>query len=188
MSKSGDQIIDTIFALFSEQAHLIYGESVTTVEHMLQCAHFAAEETAHGTLVASALLHDIGHLVHGMDEDIAEQGIDGHHEDAGADYLAPWFVAAVTEPARLHVAAKRYLCTVDSTYEADLSPSSVLSLKLQGGPMSAAEVTSFEGLEHCEDAVRLRRYDDRGKIPGMKTQSLESFRPAVEASLRAEFR
>ncbi|MHB8470746.1 MAG: metal-dependent phosphohydrolase, partial [Gaiellaceae bacterium] len=87
-------------------------------------------------------------------------------------------------PIRLHVAAKRYLCATEPSYLAELSPASVLSLELQGGPYSAAEVAEFETSPYADDAVRLRRWDDAGKVAGLETPELEHYRPVLEAALR----
>jgi predicted HD phosphohydrolase len=92
--------------------------------------------------------------------------------------------AGIAEPIRLHVAAKRYLCATDPSYLAELSPASLHSLELQGGPYSAAEVAAFESSPHAEDAVRLRRYDDVGKVEGLDTPDLEHYRPVLEAAIR----
>lgn len=178
-------IIDQIFTAFRERGQRSYGEAVTQAEHMLQSATFAEQAGCEPTLIAAALLHDFGHLLHDLGEEIADQGIDAIHEQIGADYLQQYFVSAVTEPGRLHVAAKRYLCTVDPDYFATLSPASVQSLALQGGPMSADEVRAFEASSHFAAAVQLRRFDDLGKIPGMETPPLEHFRPYLEAGLKS---
>ena len=120
-------IIDRIFDIWQRQSHLDYGESVTTVEHMLQCAVFAERDDADELLIATTVLHDIGHLLHGLPENIADEGIDGLHEEVGARWLAQYFLPAISEPTRLHVPAKRYLCAVEPTYFENLSPSSVQS-------------------------------------------------------------
>ena len=177
-------IIDEIFAAFAERGHRSYGEAVTEQEHMLQSATFAEQRGCKPTLIAAALLHDYGHLLHDLGEEIADQGIDAVHEQIGADFLAQYFAPEVTEPGRLHVAAKRYLCAVDPAYFATLSPASVQSLALQGGPMSADEVAAFEASPFFADAVQLRRFDDLGKVPGMVTPPLEHFRPYLEAGLK----
>jgi gamma-butyrobetaine dioxygenase len=176
-------IIDRIFDIWQRQSHLDYGESVTTVEHMLQCAVFAERDDADELLIATTVLHDIGHLLHGLPENIADEGIDGLHEEVGARWLAQYFLPAISEPTRLHVPAKRYLCAVEPTYFETLSPSSVQSLELQGGPFPPDEITAFEQLDHWQDAIRLRRYDDMGKIPGMATPDLEHYRPHLIAGL-----
>ena len=113
-----------------------------------------------------------------------ENGVDNLHEDAGADYLAPWFPPAVTEPIRLHVAAKRYLCAVDTGYYGQLSDASVHSLKVQGGPMTADEIRRFEANPNHRDALRLRRYDDDGKVSGLSIKPVTDYRPLLESLLR----
>src|SRR5262245_54464919 len=134
------EVIDRIQRLFAEAGQGAYfGEAVTQTEHALQCAHLAVAAGAGDELIAAALLHDVGHLLHGLGEDVAQRGIDGRHEDGGADWLGQHFGPAVTGPVRLHVAAKRYLCAVDAAYHAGLSPASQTSLRLQGGPYSAEE-------------------------------------------------
>src|SRR4051794_3328971 len=138
-------VIDRLFELFREKGHGAYfGEAVTETEHALQCAHLAEQSGAAPALVAAALLHDLGHLLHGLPEDVAERGIDARHEEGGAAWLRGHFGPSVVDPVRLHVAAKRYLCAVEPDYLASLSEASRRSLALQGGPMSAAEVARFE--------------------------------------------
>jgi [1-hydroxy-2-(trimethylamino)ethyl]phosphonate dioxygenase len=181
---SQTNIIDEIFAAFEQRGQQTYGERVNMQEHMLQSAYFAEQAGATPTLIAAALLHDIGHLIHNLGEDIADKGIDAIHEEIGAIYLEKYFVPAIAEPARLHVAAKRYLCAVDSRYLAELSPASVQSLVLQGGPFSPTDVTEFESSLFFADAVQLRRFDDMGKVPAMVTPDLEHYRPYLEIGLR----
>src|SRR6187200_740700 len=120
-----------------------YGLSaVNQLQHALQAALLAEQAGCNAALVTAALLHDIGHMVHGLGENPAEQGIDDRHEEIGRAYLAALFGPEVTEPVRLHVPAKRYLCATEADYFGRLSADSVLSLKLQGGPMSADEVAA----------------------------------------------
>ena len=128
----------TVIDLFATHGSSEYGgENVTQEEHALQCAELAAADGAPATLVAAALLHDIGHLLHDLPADAPERGIDDLHEALGGRWLESRFVPAVTEPVRMHVAAKRYLATMEPGYFERLSEASVLSLRLQGGPMSA---------------------------------------------------
>jgi [1-hydroxy-2-(trimethylamino)ethyl]phosphonate dioxygenase len=182
---SDDAVIDEIFAAFRERGASAYlGEPVSLAEHMLQTALAAEQDGADPVLVASALLHDYGHLVHGMDEDAAEHGIDTVHEEAGAAWLESHFVPRVTEPLRLHVLAKRYLCATEPDYLDALSPASRHSLELQGGPCSPEEVAEFDRGPFAEEALRLRRWDDIGKIEGLATPPLEHYRPALRSGLR----
>ena len=151
------------------------GEPVTQLQHALQCAQLAENEGASPALITAALLHDVGHLLEDDFEDAPEHDEDRRHEEVGDAFLSKWFGADVSEPARLHVAAKRYLCAVEPGYFDALSPASQHSLMLQGGPMSAAELAEFEAGPYAEQAVRLRRWDDRGKDPNMKTARLSHF-------------
>jgi phosphonate degradation associated HDIG domain protein len=170
-------VVDSIAALFAGPGAQSYlGEPVSMAEHMLQTAAAAEADGAPAALVAAALLHDIGHLVHEMAEDAAEHGIDTVHEEVGARWLSQWFAPVVTEPVRLHVAAKRYLCATDPAYLAVLSPASVHSLTLQGGPFSAAESVAFAASPFAENAVRVRRWDDIGKTAGLVTPPFDHFR------------
>jgi [1-hydroxy-2-(trimethylamino)ethyl]phosphonate dioxygenase len=181
-----DEVIEAIFAAFSERGSAAYlGEPVSLTEHMLQTALAAEQAGADPVLVASALLHDYGHLVHDLPEDSAEHGVDTEHEEAGAVWLERWFLPRVTEPLRLHVLAKRYLCATEPDYLAALSPASVLSLRLQGGPCSPGEVAEFDRNPFAEEALQLRRWDDVGKLEGLATPPLEHYRPALEAGLRS---
>ena len=180
-----DSIIDQIFAMFRQFGGRDYGERVSVLEHTLQTAYAAEQDHAHPTLVAAAVLHGYGHLIHDLPEDCADQGVDSLQEELGAAFLTKYFVSAVTEPVRLHVAAKRYLCAVDSTYLANLSPASSQSLALQGGPFTPAELVAFESSPYFADAVWLRRYDDIGKTPGAWTPDLEHYRGVLELALRS---
>jgi gamma-butyrobetaine dioxygenase len=148
------------------------GEPVTQLQHALQCAQLAENEGASPALITAALLHDVGHLLEDDFDDAPAHDEDRRHEELGDAFLSKWFGPDVTEPVRLHVAAKRYLCAVEPGYFDALSSMSRHSLMLQGGPMSEAEVAEFEANPYCKDAVRLRRWDDRGKDPNTKTATL----------------
>ncbi|MBU6295712.1 MAG: phosphohydrolase, partial [Planctomycetes bacterium] len=56
-----------------------------------------------------------------------------------------------------------------------LSPPSVKSLELQGGPMSPSEVRDFQSNPHHRAAVELRRLDDEAKVPGLPTPAASDF-------------
>jgi phosphonate degradation associated HDIG domain protein len=177
-------VVSEILAVFRTRGHRAYGEHVTEQQHALQCATLAREEGQEDELVAACLLHDYGHLLHDLGENIADQGVDARHEHIGANRLSALFPGAVIEPIRMHAAAKRYLCWKESTYFDGLSEASRKSLALQGGPMTTEEALEFEANPHFDRAVRLRRYDDRGKQPDMVTPDLEEFRPILESLVR----
>jgi phosphonate degradation associated HDIG domain protein len=175
-------IFEEVVELFERKGRDAYlGEPVSQAEHALQAAYLAESEGAPDTLVAAALLHDVGHLLVDPGEDLAERGIDGGHEQVGASWLASAFGDDVAEPPRLHVAAKRYLCAVDPSYLSGLSPASLLSLRLQGGPFGSEEVERFETNPRWRDALRLRRWDDAAKIPGLVVPGVDHYRATIDA-------
>jgi len=177
-------IVDEIADLFADAGRRAYlGEPVSIAEHMLQTAAAAQHDGSTAQLVVAALLHDIGHLLHGTADDAAEHGVDTAHEEVGERWLARSFPESVTAPIRLHVAAKRYLCAT-SDYLTILSPASVQSLMLQGGPMTPDEVVAFESLPHSSDAVEVRRWDDRGKVAGRVVPPFDDYRPLLEVQSR----
>jgi gamma-butyrobetaine dioxygenase len=141
-------VVTLLEKLFAEQGAGEYlGEAVTQAEHMLQAAACAQTAGASNALVAAALLHDVGHFSRsGETGEISGHelmtGTDNRHSHAGADWLAAWFPESVTEPVRLHVAAKRYLCAVEPGYFDRLSEASVYTLSVQGGPMSEQEAAT----------------------------------------------
>lgn len=176
-------VADGILARLAKRGGEMYGgEAVTQLQHALQAATLARADEAPAHLVVAALLHDYGHIVT-EDEGAAERGVDRMHEDAAADFLASWFPATVTEPIRLHVAAKRYLCAIDPIYFDGLSPASIASLAVQGGPFTPDEAAAFIAGPHAPDAVRLRVWDDIAKDPAAATPPLADFRREVLAAL-----
>lgn len=180
-------IISEIIDTFGRNGSALYdgGEIVTQSQHALQAAHFAEQEGKPGTLIAAALLHDYGHVMDNS-KDTADRDTDGKHELAGARFLEKYFVSAVTEPGRLHVAAKRYLCATEQEYCTRLSPVSVRSLELQGGPFTKEQAAAFETNAHYADAVQVRRYDERAKEPDLATPDFDHFRKVLEAGLKSQ--
>lgn len=179
--------LDELFDLLHQRGHEQYdGEAVSHLAHALQCATLALRAQAGDALVTAALLHDIGHLVHGRRGTPSAEGLDDWHEVLGAEVLAPLFPATVSEPVRLHVRAKRALAA-NPGYRQVLSADSQRSLALQGGPMGTAEAQLFLQCAHADAAIRLRRWDDAAKSPRLATPPLEQFeaiarrcaRPAV---------
>ncbi len=193
-------LVDRIEDLFARHGHSAYAgqrrERVTALQHALQCAQLAERANAPATLVAAALLHDIGHFI---EADRLTDTFDDAHEMRAVPLLAEGFGPAVVEPVRLHVQAKRYLVTSDLTYIGDLSAASVHTLMLQGGPMCAEQCRLFETLPHASAAVALRRWDDLAKQPRIVTPPLPHYlsllrdliqgrrpmRPVATAAVRA---
>jgi phosphonate degradation associated HDIG domain protein len=182
-------MIDTVAELISiflgRGAESYFGEPVSVTEHSLQTAHLAQCADASAALVLAALLHDIGHLIELAPDEIADWRVDGRHELTGSAWLASRFGPEVSEPVRLHVAAKRYLCAVGEDYLKTLSPASVVTLGLQGGPLSRSEAAALETEPYFWDAIRLRRWDDEAKVAGLATAGLEHYRTAIESLARS---
>lgn len=178
--------VENIVRVYNEKGHRHYGENVTELEHALQTAEFARRAGEPESVVLACLLHDYGHLLHDLGEGIAEQGIDARHEELGAKLLAEFFPPEIVEPTRLHVAAKRYLCWKDTEYFDGLSRASRLSLQIQGGRMSNEEAIQFEANPYYDVAVRVRQYDDMGKVEGMETPDIESYQGLMAKFLKKQ--
>lgn len=165
-----------IVALFEARGHAQYdGEPVTQLEHALQSAHLAEQAGASSALITASLLHDLGHLLHDMGGTPTQQGTDDLHQYRSRAVLKHLFGPATLDPIRLHVDAKRYLCATRADYFSRLSPDSVRSLALQGGPMDDEAARRFAALEWAADAVRLRLWDEEAKVEGLKTPPLAHF-------------
>ncbi len=179
-SYTSDAIVDLIGDIFLRRGADSYlGEQVTMSEHMLQAALLAELEGAGDELVAAALLHDIGHYTSEFGENSFAHGIDNHHDAAGARVLEGHFPPVVIECVRLHVAAKRYLCATDPGYFGKLSPASVHTLSLQGGPMDAREVAVFAANPFHLPAIRVRIWDEGAKIAGLPTPTFSHYAPLL---------
>ena len=178
-------IVNRIAGMLEKNGKGLYGgEAVTQTQHALQCAALAEQSGAPAALVTASLLHDIGHVLDPEFEAALERKEDLCHEDIGEAFLSEWFGEEVTQPVKLHVDAKRYLCAIDKTYMEKLSPASLQTLGLQGGPMSAEEVLAFEKNAHHRAAVRLRIWDDQAKDPDLVTPGIEHFMNYVRQSLK----
>jgi gamma-butyrobetaine dioxygenase len=173
---SAPDVARRIVELYERDGTDRYDEAVTQIEHAVQAARWAEEAGADDALIAAALLHDIGHLLSGDHRDEHHfRERDLRHEDVAARFLSRWFGPEVTEPIRLHVAAKRYLCAVEPGYHDGLSPASVRSLELQGGAMNAEEAAAFARLDGASAATELRRWDDLAKDPELPSRDIATF-------------
>lgn len=176
------ELVTMIGDIIEGKGHRLYGLSaINQRAHALQAAWLAEQAGCEPSLITASLLHDIGHMVHVLGEDPAANGIDDKHEELGHAWLTRWFGPDVTEPVRLHVAAKRYLCAAEPDYFAKLSPDSVRSLALQGGPMSEAELAEWRANPFSAAATQLRRFDEAAKVKGLETPPVAHFLPYIAA-------
>jgi phosphonate degradation associated HDIG domain protein len=167
--------IEDITDLFASSGARWYGgESVTQLEHALQCAQLAEDAGESEETIAACLLHDLGHLLADRAHELADKK-DDVHQYFVVPFLRGTFGDAVIEPIRMHVDAKRYLCSVDPDYWDTLSAASKRSLELQGGRFNANDAANFIAQPYAEVAVRLRRYDDLAKVRGLATPPLDHY-------------
>ena len=185
-SAAAEDPVGVIAELFASEGLAGYlGEDVTQAVHMLQTAALAERDGAGDALIAAALLHDVGHFTGAVTGQDLMRGTDNRHSEQGAAWLARWFGPEVTEPVRLHVDAKRYLCATEPSYLEVLSPASIYTLGVQGGPMQDAELAEFEASPHAADACRVRRWDDAAKDPDAPVPPFDHFRPVLRKLARS---
>lgn len=177
------RVIDFIRTQYTENGHVAYGEHISMTNHMLQSAFYAEQAGSSKEVVVAAFLHDIGHLLHGLPEDISDHGIDGFHEDIGERCLKGYLPTLVTDCIRLHVQAKRYMCTLKPAYYEKLTGASRESLAIQGGLMSDQEVAAFESEPYYKEAMRVRVYDDMGKQAELEHPDLDYYLKLTEECL-----
>ena len=176
------KIIDKIINNFNTNKKLYIGEKVTIAEHMIQTAMLAESNNSAKSLVCACLLHDYGHFIVDDPDLLVSNSLDGKHENLGYDFLKNYFLPEVAEPVKLHVLAKKYLCRNKSYYNL-LSEASKVSLKLQGGIMTDDEAKKFTSLNFFEDAIKVRKYDDDGKVPNIKIKKIEDYRDLISSQL-----
>ncbi|MGB3513291.1 MAG: phosphonate degradation HD-domain oxygenase [Microcoleaceae cyanobacterium] len=172
--------LETIIKILSLKGDCKYTqESVTQLQHALQCATLAEACGASKELITACLFHDIGHLVHNLGEDGGNRRFNNHHEYLSVKYLKHLFGKAITEPILLHVEAKRYLCAIKPDYFSTLSPASQINLELQGGVFSPQTAAQFIHKPYAKEAVQLRMWDNQAKVIGKKTPDLKYFTKIV---------
>jgi phosphonate degradation associated HDIG domain protein len=177
--------VGIIAGLFAGEGAAGYlGEPVTQAAHMLQAGALAELAGAPPELVAAALLHDVGHFTGTATGQDLMRGIDNRHGEQGAAWLGQWFGPRVTQPVRLHVAAKRYLCAIEPDYLSRLSAASLYTLGVQGGPLRPDEIRAFEASPYASAACQVRRWDDQAKDPDATVPALEHFAPLLAALAR----
>ena len=178
-------LIEKIFEVYDRRGAEKYAdEEVTQLQHATQCGQLARAAGEDSSIVVAALLHDVGHLL--ADSDLPEscnEDLDDAHEQIGYDFLLNGFGEKVAEIVRLHVDAKRYLCTKEEGYLQQLSPTSLKSFEDQGGLMAENEIEAFESGQWYNEAIRLRRWDDQAKDANLPLAEVRDFLPEIYAAI-----
>jgi phosphonate degradation associated HDIG domain protein len=176
--KTAEQVVDEVMGILSDSGgEQYFGEAVSKLEHAVQCAWHARQAGADEELVLASLLHDIGHLfdVEGTVRD-ERVGVVNHDEVGEQWLLERGFSPRLARLVGGHVDAKRYLTATNEAYLSRLSPASVETLKLQGGPMEEGDAAEFAAEPELRDMLRLRSWDELAKDASWTGPGLESYR------------
>ncbi|MCX6594715.1 MAG: HD domain-containing protein [Acidobacteria bacterium] len=187
-SQTISDVIDEVFALLQHSGGEEYfGEAISKLQHAEQCAYQAQQAGGDEELILASLLHDIGHLLD-VEGTIRDERVGVvNHDEIGQQWLeAHGFSKRVAALVGGHVDAKRYLTAVNPNYLARLSPASIETLRLQGGPMDSATAAQFAEVPELRDILRLRSWDEMAKDPEWKGPNLESYRDMLTRHLAAQ--
>lgn len=167
MSSHIESKTNQILDLYQKHGQELYfGENVTQLQHALQSAELAKAKKSDDETILAAFLHDIGHIC--LEETEPHLWMDSYgavdHETLGAEYLRKiGFSQKVCRLVASHVAAKRYLTSVDQDYYEKLSEASKKTLEFQGGKMSQEEVAQFSNEDLFSQFIQLRKWDEEAK-------------------------
>ncbi len=177
------QILD----VYEKHGKESYGENITQTEHALQTALLAKKEGFDNEVIIAALLHDIGHLIVNQPEALMDENLGAiDHETIGALFLKEkGFSDKVCELVKGHVAGKRYLTYKNPDYYKALSDASKKTLLHQGGKMDKDEALAFEQSPYFELSLKMREWDDKGKIEGTNLPKMQDFTTIIEEHLLA---
>jgi len=157
------------------------GESVSQLDHALQCAYFAEQSGHSEEVILASLFHDIGHFASSSKQfQMAELGI-VNHEWIGAKLAYDvGFSVKVALLIGNHVNAKRYLASKKPNYYERLSQASKGTLDFQGGPMSESERLAFEKHPFFKEILQVRINDEKGKEIELQVPSLNYYAPRIQ--------
>ena len=192
-SKISTAFVQEVYDIYETFGNSDYiGEPVSSIEHALQAAYLAKLANQPDTIIAGALLHDLGHLI-GLSapEKYERMGHCGTiaHEGIGAFFLEQrGFPQETCALVRNHVNAKRYLTWKDPSYFNKLSDASKITLGYQGGPMNDEEAKIFENDPFSSIILLMRTWDEAAKIPKRDVPNLDSYRSMLELLLERRLR
>ena len=166
--KSKNKKIKEIIKLYIDNGDKKYDTHITNLEHAFQTTQLAKDNGETDEFQLSCFLHDIGHLLldeHNSKNNFLKKNL--KHETIAYKYLKTQLPDTITLPIMYHVLAKRYLCTVNSTYYSDLSEASKKSFLLQNGNLDKLSIKLIDGLlknnTHFNNSIKLRQYEDLSK-------------------------
>jgi|SRR5579872_5481498 len=161
---SVDELIEALCSLADQTSD----DVVAAQPHLLQTGELLVRAYAKDReLIAAGLVHDIASAL----------GIrSGDHAQLGAELVTPLLGERVGAVVAGHTDAKRYLVTVDHSYQEVLSPNSTLTLSAQGGAMTRREVAAFKERREWRAMVALRRADDAAKVPNTEVRPVMAWR------------
>jgi predicted HD phosphohydrolase len=171
--------VDSLLAALDD--HLGTDDVVSAIDHALQCAALLALDAPNDAeLQIAGLVHDVASSM--------QPRPTGDHAAVGAGLVRDLLGDRVADLVGGHVAAKRYLVTVEPAYRMVLSDNSTATLAVQGDAMGVQERLGFEGSALRDEWIRLRRADDRAKVVGASVPGLDHWRPVVERLARRSTR
>jgi predicted HD phosphohydrolase len=117
LPSSPSQVTNSLIHLLEERGTGDYiGESISQLEHCLQCADSGVKAAAGDETIIAALLHDVGQFLPLDEATDVQMGMGSHsvgrigHEVIGEKYLKDLgFGERVSRLVGSHVAAKRYV-------------------------------------------------------------------------------
>ena len=181
-------VVQEILEIYKRYGQESYGENITQTEHALQSAVLAHKEGFEDEVIIAALLHDIGHLIVQEPEAKMEENLGAiDHEAVGAKFLRQkGFSEKVCTLVKGHVAGKRYLTFKHPDYYHNLSEASKKTLVHQGGSMTEEEAAAFEQDPFFKLNLKMREWDDKGKIENMELPQMKDFTQIIEAHLKTQ--
>jgi predicted HD phosphohydrolase len=167
-----DELVQLLAGGATRRLHA--GTAVSQLQHALQTAALLLQRHPDDLeLAVAGLVHDVGHLMPGVDDEA--------HASAGAAAVHAALGDRVAGLVALHVEAKRYLVATVPGYGDELGSDSMASLATQGGSLSPEEAVAFAALPLAPEAMSLRRADDSGKVEGLVVGDLRSWVPLLRA-------
>ena len=172
-------LVEEILAIYAARgAGAYFGERVSMTEHGLQAAHFAQAEDAPSHSSSPALLHDVD-TSEEVPDSLEDWRTDAHHEEVGARWLSQRFHPEVCEAVRLARAGKalpvRHRCGLLRHAQSPRYTPWCCGVARWPRTRSRASDEPYH-----REVVRVRRWDDQGKVAGLQTAALHDYARMIE--------